>query len=222
MPVSHSHQFLWVSRSPSMRASSAGFAGSVTSQISCACAAEHAQQVEFVGIALGQGLAVAHAHHLGAALLVCAFEAGEVLEIFRMGRIGHVEDRGAVELGLRRSACSPASARPACRRGGRYRRCSDRPACGSSADRRCAPAGRCSRPGACSSPPAARRSSAAARAPARPRSISTKRNTVYAIIQNPPRASGHCQPAVSGRQSTTRNGDRNTGFRALAPARPSD
>ena len=63
-------------------------------------AAERAQHVGLVRIALRQARAVADAHHLRAALLVIPFEAGNVLQVFRIGRIGDVEDRGAVELRL--------------------------------------------------------------------------------------------------------------------------
>ena len=64
------------------------------------CAAERAQHVDRVGIALRQGLAVADAHHLRAAGFVFAFLAGNVMQIFRMRGIGDVDDRGAVRLGL--------------------------------------------------------------------------------------------------------------------------
>ncbi len=63
-------------------------------------AAEGAQHVDRVAIALGQRLAVADAHHLRAAGLICSFLAGNVTQIFRMRGIGDVDDRGAVRLGL--------------------------------------------------------------------------------------------------------------------------
>ena len=63
-------------------------------------AAEHAQHVGLGRIALRQRAPVADAHHLRAAFLVVSFQAGQVLQVFRIGRIGDVEDRGAVELGL--------------------------------------------------------------------------------------------------------------------------
>jgi hypothetical protein len=63
-------------------------------------AAEGAQHVNRIGIALGQRLAVADPHHLRAAGFVFAFLARNVAQIFRIGRIGDVDDRGAVGLGL--------------------------------------------------------------------------------------------------------------------------
>ena len=63
---------------------------------------ENAQHVKFVGIALGQHAAGADAHHLGAAVLVGPFKTGDMLEILRMRRVGHVDDRGAVEFRLAR------------------------------------------------------------------------------------------------------------------------
>ena len=62
--------------------------------------AEGAQQIHGARIAVGQVLAVAHARHLRAATLRAAFGAGNMCEILRLRRIGHVDDRGAVELGL--------------------------------------------------------------------------------------------------------------------------
>ncbi|OIQ66690.1 hypothetical protein GALL_517380 [mine drainage metagenome] len=63
-------------------------------------AAESAQHIDRIGIALGQGLAVANAHHLRAAAFVFSFLSGNVMQIFRMRGIGDVDDRGAVRLGL--------------------------------------------------------------------------------------------------------------------------
>ena len=63
-------------------------------------AAEGAQHVDRVAIALGQRLAVADAHHLRAAGLVFSFLPGNVVQVFRMRGIGDVDDRGAVRLGL--------------------------------------------------------------------------------------------------------------------------
>ena len=100
MPVSHSHQFLWVSRRPIEAGQQHRIGGVGDVPDFMALAAEHAQHVDLGGIALGQRLAVAYPHHLGAAALVVPFRAGDVLEVFRIGRIGHVDDRGAVELGL--------------------------------------------------------------------------------------------------------------------------
>src|SRR5207244_1569718 len=52
--------------------------------------AEHAQHVGLRLVGIRQGGAVAHAHHLRAAVLVVSFEPGDVFEIFRIGRIGDV------------------------------------------------------------------------------------------------------------------------------------
>ncbi len=101
MPVSHSQKLLCVSLSgPSPLPDAHRFCriGHVVDFV--AFAAEDAQQIDLVGIALGQGLAVADARHLRAALLVIAFGAGDMGEVLRMRRIGHVDDRGAVEFGL--------------------------------------------------------------------------------------------------------------------------
>src|SRR5262249_62055059 len=62
--------------------------------------AEGPQQIDRVGIALRQALAVADARHLRAALLGAAFRSRNVRKIFRPRRIGDVDDRGAVELAL--------------------------------------------------------------------------------------------------------------------------
>ena len=62
--------------------------------------AEWAQQIDRTGIALRQALAVADPHHLRPAGLVIARFARDVGEVFRMRRVGHVDQRGAVELGL--------------------------------------------------------------------------------------------------------------------------
>ena len=59
-------------------------------------AAEDPQHVGLARIALGQRLAVTDAYHLRAALLVMALQPGNVREVFRLRRIGHVDDRGAV------------------------------------------------------------------------------------------------------------------------------
>jgi hypothetical protein len=63
-------------------------------------AAEGAQQVDRVAVRARQALAVAYPRHLRAAGLGPAFGAGNMREIFRLRRIGDVDDRGAVELPL--------------------------------------------------------------------------------------------------------------------------
>ena len=63
-------------------------------------AAEAAQHVDGGLVALGKDAAVAHPHHLRAAVLVLARRAGDVTQVFRRGRVGDVDDRGAVGLGL--------------------------------------------------------------------------------------------------------------------------
>ncbi len=62
--------------------------------------AEGAQHIDRLGIALGQHLAVADAHHLRAARLVEPFLAGNMREVFGVMRIGHVDQGGAIELTL--------------------------------------------------------------------------------------------------------------------------
>ncbi len=62
--------------------------------------AEGAQQIEFALVGFGQRAAGADAHHLRAAGFVFAGLAGNVMQIFRLRRVGDVEDRGAVVLGL--------------------------------------------------------------------------------------------------------------------------
>ena len=61
---------------------------------------EGAQQIHAVGIALAERLAVAHPRHLRGAGFAVADRARNVGEVFRISGIGHVEDRGAVELFL--------------------------------------------------------------------------------------------------------------------------
>ncbi len=61
---------------------------------------EGAQQVDPVGIALAERLAVADARHLRRAGLAVTDRARNVPEIFRLLGIGHVEDRRPVELVL--------------------------------------------------------------------------------------------------------------------------
>ena len=63
-------------------------------------AAERAQQIDRVAVALRQGAAVADARHLRAAGLEIPLLARDVEQVFRLRRIGDVDDRGAVELGL--------------------------------------------------------------------------------------------------------------------------
>src|SRR6516162_11124582 len=65
-----------------------------------AFAAEHAQQIRFIGVAFGQRAAVAHACHLCAAFLVVAGRAGNMRQRLRMPRIGYVDDRSAAEFRL--------------------------------------------------------------------------------------------------------------------------
>ena len=139
-------------------------------------AAEGAQQVDGGLVALAASCAaVAHPHHLRAARLVGARRAGDVRRYF--GFAGSVTSTIEVPLGsaLPVIGLTGVGNRRRCRRDGRYRRSSGRPADGSSAGRRCAPAGRSSRPAACWRLPAARRSSAAGRAPRPPR---TRRPTI--------------------------------------------
>ena len=63
-------------------------------------AAEGAQHVNRVAIALGQRLAVADAHHLRTASLIFSFLAWNVAQISGLRGIGDVDDRGAVRLGF--------------------------------------------------------------------------------------------------------------------------
>ena len=101
MPVSHSHQLLCVSaQAPARLGHEHGLCriGDIPDFV--AGAAERAQQIHRVRIALGQRFAVADARHLRAAALAESFLAGKVREIFRLRRIGDVDDRGAVELRL--------------------------------------------------------------------------------------------------------------------------
>ena len=126
-------------------------------------AAESAQHVDRVAIALRQRLAVADAHHLRAAGFVFAFLPGNVAQIFGLRGIGDIDDRGAVRLGLAGLRIDRRRERRRCRRDGRYRRSSGRPDDGWSADRRCAPADRCCRPASCWRLRAAHRLPAAAR-----------------------------------------------------------
>ena len=102
MPVSHSHQFLCVSLPLGMRRDELRILriGDVPDLVRLA--AERAQQIDRVRVALGQRAAVARAHHLAAARLAEAFHAGEMLEVFRLCRVGDVDDRGAVEFRLAR------------------------------------------------------------------------------------------------------------------------
>ena len=65
-----------------------------------AFAAEGAQHVDGIAIALRQVLAVADAHHLRAAGFIFALLARQMAQIFRLRGIGDVDDRGAVRLGL--------------------------------------------------------------------------------------------------------------------------
>ena len=100
MPVSHSHQFLCVSFKPADAGDQHRIGGIGDVPDLMRLAAERAQHVDRVGIALGQGLAVADPHHLRAAGFIFSFLPGNVAQIFRMRGIGDVDDRGAVRLGL--------------------------------------------------------------------------------------------------------------------------
>ncbi len=60
--------------------------------------AERAQHVDGVRVALRQALAVAHAHHLCAAVLGQPLVAGDVEQVFGAARVGDIDERGAVEL----------------------------------------------------------------------------------------------------------------------------
>src|SRR5262245_14436790 len=62
--------------------------------------AERTQQIDRVRIRPGQALAVANARHLRAAGLRAAVGTRNMRKIFRLRRIGDVDDRGAVELRL--------------------------------------------------------------------------------------------------------------------------
>jgi hypothetical protein len=63
-------------------------------------AADRAQHVELFGIALWQIRTRTRAHHLRTAVFILAFEAGDMVQVFRIGGIGDINDRGAVELRL--------------------------------------------------------------------------------------------------------------------------
>src|SRR5260370_4508043 len=56
--------------------------------------AVRAQHIDLRGIALRKILAVAHAHHLRAALLRSAGLARDVREVTRLARVGDLHDRG--------------------------------------------------------------------------------------------------------------------------------
>ena len=99
MPVSHSHQLLCVSRSPlttvddQRRLLGRGHVPDLVRRV-----AEGAQHVDLVAVAFGQVAAVAEPRHLRAAGFRPAFLARYVREVFRVPRIGHVDDGGAVVL----------------------------------------------------------------------------------------------------------------------------
>jgi len=65
-------------------------------------AAERAQEIDRVRIALWDASAVAHARHLRATALRTTFRAGNVRQIFRLPCVGDVHDRRTVE--FRRAA----------------------------------------------------------------------------------------------------------------------
>ena len=100
MPVSHSHQFLWVSFKPAEPGDQDGIGRVRDIPDFMRLAAKTAQHVDRVAIALGQRLAVADAHHLRAAGFVLAFLPRDMPQIFRLRRIGDIDDGGAVGLGL--------------------------------------------------------------------------------------------------------------------------
>ena len=100
MPVSHSHQLLWVSFRPAEPRDQHGVGGIGDVPDLMRLAAEGAQHVDRVGIAFGQCLAVADAHHLPSAALVLSLLSGNVMQISGIGGIGDVDDRGSVRLGL--------------------------------------------------------------------------------------------------------------------------
>ena len=110
--------------------------------------AERAQQVDLALVRARQRAAAADARHLRAAVLAFACFSGNVREVARLLRIGHVDDRRAV-------AVRPCRSRDcaACRRDGRCRRSSGRPAGGWWAGRRFAPAGRRGRRAPCRAVP---------------------------------------------------------------------
>ena len=100
MPVSHSHQFLWVSFRPAEPGDQNRIGGVRDIPDFMRLAAKAAQHVDRVAVALGQRLAVADAHHLRAAGLVLAFLPRDMPQIFRLRGIGDIDDGGAVGLGL--------------------------------------------------------------------------------------------------------------------------
>ena len=105
MPVSHSHQFLWVSfKPPAIRRDQHRVGGIGDVPDFMRFAAEGAQHIDRIAIALRQRLAVADAHHLRAAGFIFSFLAGNVAQIFGLRGIGDIDDRGAVRLGACRSA----------------------------------------------------------------------------------------------------------------------
>ena len=90
---------------------STGFAGSVTSQISWASPPKVRSRIDLARVALGQRLAIADAHHLRRRPpRLCPRRPGMCARYFGCLRIGHVDDRRAVEFRLARSAGSSASA----------------------------------------------------------------------------------------------------------------
>ena len=118
-------------------ASACGVIGSVTFPISCALPRTRAACKVLGGIAVRQRTAVADAHHLRAAFLVVSFQPRQVLQVFRIGRIGEVEDRRPLNSAIPAILLigfGTSGVPPWCR----YRQCSARPVYGWSADRRCA------------------------------------------------------------------------------------
>ncbi len=99
MPVSHSHQFLCVSLRPfsTVVSSDRAFRRRDVPDL-LPRGAERAQQVGLATVAFRQILSVAGAHHLRASGFAFALLSRDVGEIFRVSRIGHVEDRCAIRL----------------------------------------------------------------------------------------------------------------------------
>ena len=62
--------------------------------------AKHPQHVPLALDALGQRIAATHAHHLRAALFCLAGLSRNMRQLHRLFRIGHINNRGAVVLGL--------------------------------------------------------------------------------------------------------------------------
>ena len=169
MPVSHSHQLLWVSLRPQLGfETSFGLADRRHSRFH----GPRRQKCEG-GIRRSDrpSATISRRRLLSSALhLLRSFLPGrEGEQIFRLLRIGNINDGGAVEFALPRQVIS-ASARRVFRRGVLYKQCSDRPVCKLSADKRCALVDRSSQRAACSLLQAHRRPWAALQPRAQPKS----------------------------------------------------